>query len=337
MKKTLTLGFAIALLAVSCKETKKATDEFDSIKERASVTIGVQMDAPPLNYTTEDGKITGLDFEIAKLIFEQPEFGIAKVDMKHDATTYEEIIPLMKMKKNNAFAYDFVMGGITNDQGEDGVIFSDPYMEDFGYCLVSKENDDIKTLNDLKGKKIGVVRGDSDVMNYVVNNVKKNIPDVTIVELDDEQDDWMQYYSDKGQCDAFVYDFPFAATELNNNPEGNLRIKVSSLKGSNLKYRIGLRKGNKQLIDNLNKAIAKVKLLPVYAQKLRDFLPTEKIVKVENTNNNPTHTVAKGETLSKIAEDKLGSVDRWKELQDFNNIPNPNLIKVGQELILPKK
>lgn len=340
MKKFLSLSLTALVMLISCNKDKPNTvkDEFDIIKENAAVNIGVQTDAPPMNYLTDDKKVTGLDYEIAKLIFAQEEFGISKVNMQHDAITFEEILPLLKKKsKDGKHTTDLVMGGLTYEEEENGIVFTDPYMEDFGYCLVSKNSDAIKTLDDLKGKKIGVVRGDSDVMDFVVNNIKKNYPDVNIVELDDEQDDWMQYYADRNEVDAFIYDFPFAATELQNNPEGTLTIKLSNLKGSNLQYRIGVRKGNKLLLENLNKAIAKVKKLPEYAQKLRDFLPTQKVAKVENTGNNPTHTVAVGETLSKIAQEKLGNIDEWKELQDLNNIPNPNLIQVGQVLILPKK
>lgn len=45
-----------------------------------------------------------------------------------------------------------------------------------------------------------------------------------------------------------------------------------------------------------------------------------------------THTVVKGETLSKIAS-KYGTT--WQKLQELNKLANPNVIKVGQKVRVP--
>lgn len=45
-----------------------------------------------------------------------------------------------------------------------------------------------------------------------------------------------------------------------------------------------------------------------------------------------THRVEKGETLSSIASSYGTS---WKALADYNNLSNPNVLKVGQELNIP--
>lgn len=45
-------------------------------------------------------------------------------------------------------------------------------------------------------------------------------------------------------------------------------------------------------------------------------------------------TVQKGDTLSEIARDYLGDMMKYKELATLNNIPNPNLIYVGQKIKL---
>lgn len=49
-----------------------------------------------------------------------------------------------------------------------------------------------------------------------------------------------------------------------------------------------------------------------------------------------THTVERGDTLADIAA-AYDSVGSWRQLADINDdiIPNPNLIRVGQELALP--
>lgn len=312
-------------------------DEYILIKQNGIVRIGVQADAPPLNYYDRNNRPKGLDYEICKLIFSQTEFALPNtgVQMKYDATSYDEILPLLRKKDGASYSIDLVMGGLTYIDGDEtDIIFTEPYLENMGYSLISRNDDGINTIRDLKGKRIGVVKEDPDVLEFA----KKLLgSDARIVELSDEEDAWMQLNYDNKSCDAFIYDFPFAATELENNPRGNLKIKISNLPGSNLQYRIGLRRGNELLRSKLNAAIARIKETPEYANQLKMYLPVKNVARFTNTQNLPTHTVQRGETLSIIARNKLGNMDRWIEIQNLNNIPNPHLINVGDVLMIPNK
>jgi len=50
-----------------------------------------------------------------------------------------------------------------------------------------------------------------------------------------------------------------------------------------------------------------------------------------------TYVVKAGDNLSKIAKEQLGDANRWTEIAELNKaeVPNPNALKVGQELKLP--
>ncbi len=48
-----------------------------------------------------------------------------------------------------------------------------------------------------------------------------------------------------------------------------------------------------------------------------------------------TYVVKSGDSLSKIAKELLGDAGRYPEIQKLNKLDNPNLIRVGQELLLP--
>jgi nucleoid-associated protein YgaU len=50
-----------------------------------------------------------------------------------------------------------------------------------------------------------------------------------------------------------------------------------------------------------------------------------------------TYTVKAGDTLGKIAQALLGDGSRWPEIYEANKdqIADPNLIEVGQELVIP--
>jgi len=47
------------------------------------------------------------------------------------------------------------------------------------------------------------------------------------------------------------------------------------------------------------------------------------------------YTVKSGDTLASIAEERLGSQDRWQEIARANNIENPDRIFEGQTLTIP--
>lgn len=47
------------------------------------------------------------------------------------------------------------------------------------------------------------------------------------------------------------------------------------------------------------------------------------------------YTVRLGESLSAIARDELGDVNRWQELAKLNNLTPPYVISPGQQLAMP--
>jgi nucleoid-associated protein YgaU len=52
-------------------------------------------------------------------------------------------------------------------------------------------------------------------------------------------------------------------------------------------------------------------------------------------NENIVYVVKKGDYLSKIAKEKLGKAERYMEIAKLNNIKNPSVIEIGQELKMP--
>lgn len=309
-------------------------DEFFTIIKSEKIKIGVQSLSPPFNYV-ENGNRTGFDYDFAKMVFAQSEFGFVNpdaIDADHEVLLYEDI-PGMLTKKNarGTNDVDIIMGALSYEEADTpGVIYTIPYIENFGYSLVAKKTSNIKSLADLKGKKIGVLQGDPVLLDYA----KSVLPEgASIVEKKVDTQKWMSDFLNTNKVDAIIFDFPFAIVEVNSSED--LQVKVANLPNSNITYRIGLRKGNEKLRDELNTAIRKVKLMPDYTSLLKKYLPADGVLKPTNVNNNPTHIVAKGESLSIIAEKHLKDVSRWKEIQSLNNLPNPQFISVGDKLIMP--
>lgn len=306
-------------------------DTYEEILSRGHAFLGAQAESPPMNYV-EGGRRTGLDFELAKLVFRQSQFGLTSSENVYgDVNTddYAAIPDLLKKKDNRGtFKVDLVAGGLTFKDGDiNDVSFTIPYLDGFGYALLTANGSSIKQINQLQGKKVGVVKGDPDVMAYV----KANISGANIVELDDSSESWLNDNLSTKTVDAIVYDFPFASVESKGFP---VSIVIANMPGSNLEYRFGVRKGDSKLLEKLNNAIRSARDTPQYGELLRRFLPTDNVLQPSKAGKK-TYSVNSGDSLSLIAQNHLGSSSRWIELQRLNNLPNPSFISPNQQLIVP--
>ncbi|HEX6977506.1 MAG TPA: LysM peptidoglycan-binding domain-containing protein [Patescibacteria group bacterium] len=93
---------------------------------------------------------------------------------------------------------------------------------------------------------------------------------------------------------------------------------------------------NESTISTVLGAIV-ILVLGVFVINYFKHLPSNQLPSTALTTENniqTTHKVAKGETLSQIAFKYYKSGD-WKQIADANNITDPNVIEVGQELKIP--
>jgi nucleoid-associated protein YgaU len=96
-----------------------------------------------------------------------------------------------------------------------------------------------------------------------------------------------------------------------------------------------VRKDDATLLVYLNSAIAKVKQSPEYLNLLRKYFISNQVVTTAATSGEKAYLVKAGDTLNLIASSQLGSAAKYVQIQKRNNLPNPNLILVGQHLIIP--
>ncbi len=69
------------------------------------------------------------------------------------------------------------------------------------------------------------------------------------------------------------------------------------------------------------------------------IIEKEEKVEAEVRVTTKEYTVKKGDTLSKIAKEQMGGAHRWKYLYELNKdrIKDPNKLKIGKKLIIPKE
>lgn len=135
-----------AALLTGCGGNKEAATTGE--KEKAKFTYAMSGLYKPFNYKEGD-KLVGFDVEIGEEIAK-------RMGMEPNPVTnpWETIIQGMKAGK-----YDAIIGSMAiTEERKKQVDFSRPYYRSGAQIFVSDANDSIKAADDMKGKKIGVVK-----------------------------------------------------------------------------------------------------------------------------------------------------------------------------------
>lgn len=313
-----------------------AYDSLQNILSSGVVRVGVQSPAKPFFYT-EGGQAHGFNVEFMKILFAQPAFekaGSIKIDTSHTVDEYDEVPKTLLKSTGGKPVVDIAIDGLTFSNSDlEGVVYSVPYIDDFGYSLITSSTSSIKPGDNLDGLQIGILKNDSDVKAYAT----KAFPKATFVELSDAtvggQRDWINRAIKEGKVDGIIYDYPFGVAEIAGT---NLQFAVTKLPGSDIKYKIGVRKADEQLLQAINMSIRKAKEDPQYSELIRKyFMATNTVAVKKVVSGESTYTVVKGDTLSTIAQAKMGDRMKYRSIEARNNLPNPNLIAVGQKLVIP--
>jgi ABC-type amino acid transport substrate-binding protein len=288
------------------------------IKESGTLRVGMEPDAAPLHFVNDKKQEDGFDFRIAGIVAQA--IGAKKVEVVED--DYEKLPDVLRAGK-----IDLIIAGYVPDPSIQGIEWSQGYL-DFGLCMIVQEGmvATFKSPADLAGKRVAIY-DDPAAERWV----KDNIPNARISKFSGD-DGWFEAV-EKGNAEALIYDYPFAAVEIKEHPQTTI-VKYNL---NQSKYAVGVPKGNYDLIYEVNKALEQFMATPQYAELMREYLSSSSEVFMKPIPGAKTYTVKPGDTLSKIAAERLGSVDRWKELWELNRdrVANANLIYPKLVLLMP--
>lgn len=314
-------------------------EAYRTIIDKGAVRVGVQSPSKPF-FFAENGVAKGFNVEFLGLLFSQTEFtnrhNQIVIDVDHAVDTYAKVPETLLKKDNRGNAVvDIAIDGLTFADGDlRGVVYSLPYVDDFGYSLIASGRSKIRSVEDTKGLTIGILEGDPDVQAYV----QRHLPGANVVTLSDAsvngQRTWINNAIKAGKVDAIVYDYPFAVAEIAGT---DLQFVMTKLPESDIKYKIAVRQEDSDLLQNINIAIRKVKEDPRYGEMLKKYFMSTNVAAVRGATGGETfHVVKQGDTLGNIAAALLGDSKRYVAIQSRNNLANPNFIQIGQRLVIPK-
>ncbi|MCR5652038.1 MAG: basic amino acid ABC transporter substrate-binding protein [Lachnospiraceae bacterium] len=240
MKKTIALIMTALLVfpLIACGSSKDAAAE-GSVK---TVTAGVLTMAtnayfPPYEYYEGDD-IVGIDAEIAKAVADKLGMELKIEDMEFDS-----IITAVASGKA-----DIGLAGMTvTEERKKNINFTDSYATGVQVVIV-KEDSDIKSVDDLGGKKIGVQLATTGDIYCTDDFGQENVE-----EYSKGNDAVMALVS--GKVDAVVIDNEPAK----NYVAANDGLKILDTEYVKEDYAAAINKENTELLDAVNKALGELK------------------------------------------------------------------------------
>ncbi|MEH7157763.1 ABC transporter substrate-binding protein [Neobacillus drentensis] len=238
MKKSWLAGLFVSLFFVSIMLTACSSSEKSSGSDKKEFVYAMSGLYKPFNYK-ENGKLAGFDVEIGEALAK-------KMGMKPVAVTnpWETLIQGLQAKK-----FDAILASMTvTDERKKSVNFTDTYYRSGAQIFVAKDNQSIKSVSDLKGKKIGVVKASTYKALALQNTVKENV-----IEYDSDITALMDLPT--GRLDAVITDQMVGLPIIK---DGSIKIKDVGEPLSHDDQSIAVRKEDKKLLDKLNKALAEI-------------------------------------------------------------------------------
>jgi polar amino acid transport system substrate-binding protein len=233
MKKLIALILS-ALLLLSMAACSGGNDGMTI--EKGKLIMSTNAEFPPYEMTTDDGGFAGIDIEIAEAIAKKLGLELVVDDMDFNAA-------LLAVQKGKS---DIVMAGVTVDPDRQKVMdFSNSYAT--GVQVIIVKEDSNVTADTLGDFMIGTQKGTtSDIYcsdDFGAEHVTTYDSSITAVQA-----------LINGQVDCVVVDNAPAQELVKANPG----LKILETEYITENYAIGFNKGNTQLQEAVNKALAEL-------------------------------------------------------------------------------
>jgi ABC-type amino acid transport substrate-binding protein len=210
------------------------------IQAKGEIVIGVKYDVPPFGFKNpQTNEVEGFDVDLGRAVAES-----LGVEPKFIEAISDNRIPFLQ--KGTA---DLILSTMTiNEERTAEIEFSDPYFIARGRILVKKENNEIKGIEDLAGKKVCTVLGSTYELT-----LKEQAPDADL-ELVDTYSECLELIQN-GSVDAVSTDDVILTGMV-------IQDDTLELVGDPLTqepYGAGIKQGDQQMVDHVNEVFAAFK------------------------------------------------------------------------------
>ena len=267
MKKSLLFLTALAAAAAimtGCSGKESSSEAGGDSQEQEVLTVAMELAYPPFETKDEQGNPSGVSVDFMK------DFGeyIGK-EIRIENISFDGLIPSLQTGKA-----DMVMSSMTiTEERKETVDFSEPYANALLAVLTNKDSQ-ITSVDDLnqEGKKVAVKTGSTGYL-YAQEHLKN----AEIIALQDESACVMEV--SQGKADGFIYDQLTIYRNWQNNLDTTNAVFIPFQDVE--PWGIAVKKGNTELLDQLNEFIETYREDGGFEELTEKYLSEEKEVFAE--------------------------------------------------------
>ncbi|MGZ4997655.1 MAG: transporter substrate-binding domain-containing protein, partial [Methylobacter sp.] len=277
--------------------------------EGEPLKIGVSATREPFSFVDKNGRVTGHDGELARIIGAKLNRPVEFFNMKFMA-----LIPALQSSR-----VDLIVTGMTaTEERKKYVDFTEPYYANAQVMLVRKSaaptpptatesaDDEVAKLEDIDGKRVAVLGGSAGDLA-----ARKHFPNASFQVFVASADAALAVKVRK--ADAFVYDKSVLLNLAEKNPE----LVILDQPVDKLEIAAAIRKDNTALLDEINKVLSELKKEGTLQQLRHKWIDTKYTVtpQIPPINKTPSKEVLRMGTCATIepfsfqADGKLTGLD----------------------------
>ncbi|MDI7744240.1 transporter substrate-binding domain-containing protein [Lysinibacillus fusiformis] len=241
-------SLALAACGSDTTEEKKTQKEdlnaLEQIQQDGEMTVGIMGTYAPYNFLNDNKEYDGFDVDIAKELAER-----IGVDAEFVAQDFSGLIPGLQKDK-----FDILVSQVTiTEERQQQIDFTEPYITNQVKVIVKEENADIQSVDDFKGRTIGVGLGTNDE-TYLRTQLMPEVGDFKINTYDDVITTLKDL--DAGRIDATINNVYALKPVIEQN---GYAIKAVGEPIKSDQAAVAVKKGNTELVDALNTALQEMK------------------------------------------------------------------------------
>lgn len=241
---------SLVLLLAGCSSSASTgaekTIEVSADGKVQKIIVGTGTQFPNVCFIDENGELTGYDIELVKAIDEKlPEY-----EFEFKPMDFSNLIISLETNKIDFIAHQMEI----NEEREEKFLFNkEPYNIFPLKVTVHEDNNEIKSIEDLTGKKVGVTPTSSAAVVIEDYNEKHNIGAEVI--YGSGSADFQQQLK-TGRIDAII-STPFAVDLVNDLADAQQKVVGEALTSSNVYFLFN--KNSTTLSDRIDEALVELK------------------------------------------------------------------------------
>lgn len=243
--KMLMILVVLSIVIAGCGSKDSGVDAWNTIEERGSIIVGLDDTFVPMGFRDNSGELTGFDVEMAREAAKRMELDIE----------FQPVDWNLKEQELDSGNIDMIWNGYSiNDERKEKVNFTKAYLDN-KQIIVALSDIDIDTKEDLKGRIVATQNSSSSLAAIEDEGATPDFKNGEVILFDTYNEAFMDL--EAGRVEAVVADAVLARYYMAER--GEEKYKVVDGDFGDEEYGVGLRKGDKTLLDKLNKTLDEMK------------------------------------------------------------------------------